>query len=34
MIFIFVWKLLNRAELSDKINVIEHDKLTTRKIMF
>ena len=34
IIFIFVWKLLKRAELRDKINVIEHNRVVTRKIIF
>ena len=34
LIFIFVWKLFKRAELNDKINVIEHNRATTREIMF
>ena len=32
--FIFVWKLLKRAELRDKINVIEHNRVITKKIIF
>ena len=34
LIFIFVWKLFKRAELNDKINVTEHNRVTTREIMF
>ena len=32
--FIFAWKLFKRVELRDKINVIEHNRIITRKIMF
>ena len=28
---IFVWKLFKKAELRDKINVIEHNRVTTKK---
>ena len=31
IVFIFVWKLLKRAELRDKINVIEHNRVITKK---
>ena len=34
IVFIFVWKLLKRAELRDKINVIEHNRVITKKIIF
>ena len=36
IVFILVWKLFNfkRVELRDKINVIEHNKVITRKVMF
>ena len=35
IVFIFVCKLFRRAELRDKINVIEHhNRVTTRNIMF
>ena len=34
IVFIFVWKLFKRVELKDKINVIEHNRVITRKIMF
>ena len=34
MVFIFLSKLLRRAELRDKNNAIEHNRVTTRKIMF
>ena len=34
MVFIFLSKLLKRAELREKINAIEHNGVTTRKIMF
>ena len=34
IVFIFVWKLFKRVELRDKINVTEHNKVITRKIMF
>ena len=34
IVFILAWKLLQRVELRDKINVIEHNRLITRKIMF
>ena len=34
IVFIFVWKLFKRVELRDKINVIEHNRVITRKIMF
>ena len=35
-VFILVWKLFNfkRVELRDKINVIEHNRVITRKVMF
>ena len=32
--FYFVWKLYKRAKLRDKINVHEHNRLITTKIMF
>ena len=32
--FIFVWKLFKRLELKGKINVIEHNSVIARKIMF
>ena len=32
--FIFVWKLFTRAQLRNKITVIEHNKVITRKVMF
>ena len=31
IVFIFVWKLFKRVELSDKINVIERNRVITRK---
>ena len=34
IVFIFAWKLFKRAELRDKINVIEHNRVIKRKIMF
>ena len=34
IVFIFVWKLFKRVELRDKINVIEHNRVITRKVMF
>ena len=34
LIVFFVWKLFTRAELRDKINVIEHNRVITRKIMY
>ena len=35
IVFIFVWKLSKRVELKrDKINVIERNRVITRKIMF
>ena len=34
IVFIFVWKLFKRVELRDKINVIERNRVITRKIMF
>ena len=34
IVFIFVWKLFKGVELRDKINVIEHSRVITRKIMF
>ena len=34
IVFIFVWKLFKRVELKDKINVTEHKRVITRKIMF
>ena len=34
IIFIFVSKLFKRAELTDKINVNEHNRVTARKILF
>ena len=33
-VFIFVWKLFKRVELGDKVNVIEHSRVITRKILF
>ena len=33
IVFIFVWKLFKTVELKDKINVIEHNSVITRKIM-
>ena len=33
IIFVSVWKLFNRTKLSGQINVIQHNKVTTRKIM-
>ena len=33
-VFIFVWKLFKRVELGDKVNVIEHSRVVTRKILF
>ena len=33
-VFIFVWKLFKRVELRDKVNVIEHSRVITRKILF
>ena len=34
ILLIFIWKLFTRAELRDKINVIEQNKVITIKIMF
>ena len=34
IVFIFVWKLFKRVQLRDTINVIEHNSVITRKIMF
>ena len=34
IVFTFVWKLFKRVELRDKISVIEHNRVITRKIMF
>ena len=34
IVFIFVWKLFKRVELRDKINVTEHSRVITRKILF
>ena len=34
IVFIFVWKLFKRVELKGKIDVIEHNWVITRKIMF
>ena len=34
IVFTFVWKLFKRVELRGKINVIEHNRVITRKIMF
>ena len=34
IVFILARKLLQRVELRDKINVTEHNRLITRKIMF
>ena len=34
IVFIFVWKLFKRVELKEKINVIEHNRVITRKVMF
>ena len=34
IVFIFVWRLFKRVELRDKINVIEHNRVITRRIMF
>ena len=31
---IFVWKFFKKAELRDKIDVIEHNRVITRKTMF
>ena len=33
IVSIFVWKLFKRLELRDKINVIRHNRVITRKIM-
>ena len=33
IVFIFVWKLFKRAERKDKINVIKHNRIITRKVM-
>ena len=33
IVSIFVWKLFKRLELRDKINVIRHKRVITRKIM-
>ena len=29
IVFIFIWKLFNRVELRDKINVIKHNRVIT-----
>ena len=34
IVYNFVWKLFKKVELKDKINVIEHNRVITRKIMF
>ena len=34
IVFIFVWKQFMRAELRDKINVTEKNRVIIRKIMF
>ena len=34
IVFIFVWKLFKRVELKDKINVIEHNRVVTKKNNF
>ena len=34
IVFIFVWRLFKRVELRDKINVTEHNRVITRRIMF
>ena len=34
IVFIFVWKLFMRVELKDKINVIEHNRIITRKMFW
>ena len=34
IVFIFVWKLFKRLELRDKTNVIEHNWVITRKMIF
>ena len=34
IVFTFAWKLFKRVELRDKVNVIEHNRIITRKIMF
>ena len=34
IVSIFVWKLFKRVELRDKTNVIEHNRVIIRKIMF
>ena len=34
IVFIFVWKLFKRVKLRDNINVIEYNRIITRKIMF
>ena len=34
IVFIFVWKLFKRLQLRDKINVIEHNRVITRKMIF
>ena len=34
IVFTFVWKLFKRVELRGKINVIEHNSVIRRKIMF
>ena len=31
IVFIFVWKLFKKVELRDKINVIERNRVITRK---
>ena len=30
----FLWKVFKRVELKEKINVIEHNRVITRKIRF
>ena len=34
IVFIFVWKLFKRVQLRDKTNIIERNRVITRKIMF
>ena len=34
IVYNFVWKLYKKVELKDTINVIEHNRVITRKIMF
>ena len=34
IVFNFKWKPFKRVELKDKINVMEHNRVTARKIMF